>query len=214
MVRGYREDASRAGSYPGDEHHARVDSGVGARRRGREGKRRRGAVRRRRRIRRRRRQTNATEIYTARRHRGVEASPRDARGTSGGARRRRGGRRGRRPGQTRRRERRARRRARVRETFWDALGTGTKTKTEWKTRRCDEDRETRRCDEDAVVSVRLGRVPGLHRSDARVRASRVGVVRRVAAVDGGANRRKRRPRPGGSPSCSTPRTTPSTGTDW
>ena len=36
--------------------------------------------------------------------------------------------------------------------------------------------------------VRLGSVPGLHRSDARVRASRVGVVRRVAAVGGDASR--------------------------
>ena len=41
--------------------------------------------------------------------------------------------------------------ARVRETFWDALGDGDR-----ETRRCDEDRETRRCDEDAVVSYASG----------------------------------------------------------
>ena len=166
VVGGYREDASRAGSYPGDEHHARVDSGVGARRRGREEETSRcsaspptnspppAAVNR----------SDAderTEIYTARRHRGVEASPGDARGTSGGARRRRGGRRGRRPGQTRRRERRARRRARPRNVFGAALRDGDEDRgnaraADRETRRCDEDRETRRCDEDAVVSYASG----------------------------------------------------------
>ena len=218
VVRGYREDASRAGSYPGDEHHARVDSGVGARRRGREG--RDVAVQ----------CVAAAQLrppspsrrgpkYTPRRHRGVEASPRDARGTSGGARRRRGGRRGRRPGQTRRRERRARRRARPR-TFWGSIRGGGRTR---EAASIDEDRNAsmRRGPGNASMRrgrgcvVRLGRVLD-YRSDARVRASRVGVVRRVAQLASGgfANFVEAASRRRCSPSCSTPRTTPSTGTDW
>ena len=103
--------------------------------------------------------------------------------------------------------------ARVRETFWDALRDGDEDR---ETRRCDEDRETRRCDEDAVASYASGAFldyTGRTRAFARRELASCDAWPQLTATlrefRRGASRRG-----GCSPSCSTPRTTPSTGTDW
>ena len=102
--------------------------------------------------------------------------------------------------------------ARVRETFWDALRDGDEDR---ETRRCDEDRETRRCDEDAVASYASGAFldyTGRTRAFARRELASCDAWPQLTATL--ANFVEARPAAGCSPSCSTPRTTPSTGTDW